>query len=98
MPQSEDILWDVLKLMRGHTFHWDVTVGGNTNHSEIENGRAVSYLKSQLILKYFPSDIEDTIYFMKYRNYLMVHGQGMIMPEIAYSMTEKAIGIPGTQY
>ena len=93
MAQSENILWDILNLMRGQTFHWDVSVGNNTNHNKVENCRGISYIKSQLVLKYLPPDIEDTIYFMKYRNYLIVHGQGMIMPELAYSMTEKAITV-----
>lgn len=93
MAQSEDILWEILKLMRGHTAGWTITIMDKPNHHEVENGYSVSQLKAHLVLKYLPSDIEDTIYFMKHREYLTEHGQGIMMPEIAYSLSEKAISV-----
>lgn len=93
MAQSEKVLWEILSLMHENTAGWTITVADKPKHHEVENSYAVSHLKSQLLLKFLPSDIEDTIYFMKHREYIIIHGQGLIIPEIAYSMTEKAISV-----
>ncbi len=87
---NEDILWEILLLMQGHTASWEVRIVGMTTHNEIKNGYIVEKLKASLILKFSKSDIEDTVYFMKKRGYLKIHGQGIVFPELAYSMTDKA--------
>jgi hypothetical protein len=93
VAQNEDALWDILELLHGNDSGWTAEIAGREHRTDIENGYAVTSLKSRLVLKYLPSDIEDTIYFMKSRDYLIVHGQGMIMPEAVYSLSEKAISV-----
>ena len=93
MAQNEDTLWEILDLLHGNQSGWTSDIGGNKQRTDIENGYAVSLLKGRLVLKYLPQDIEDTIYFMKHREYLVTHGQGIIMPEAVYSLTDKAIAI-----
>ena len=97
MAQSEDVLWEILGLMRNHTTGWTSNIVGHEQHTEIKNGYAVSRLKAVLVLKFLPGDIEDTIYFMKHREYLITHGQGIIMPELVYSLTDKAISVCDSQ-
>ncbi|MCH9694280.1 MAG: hypothetical protein K0U72_07200 [Gammaproteobacteria bacterium] len=60
---------------------------------EFEDAHNIHQLKGALVLKYQPDDIEDTIYFMRYRGYFMVHGQGAIAKEIVFSSSEKACEI-----
>ncbi len=79
--------------MRGHTAGWSFTSLGETQNHKLENAYSINQLKTKLVLRYLPSDIEDTFYFMEHRGYLLIHGQGMINPKIAYTMTEKAITV-----
>jgi hypothetical protein len=94
MPQNENVLWDVMRLLHGHS----VTMGWAREDEEekpspIENAFAVGKLKGELVLKHTPADIEDTIYFLKHREYLVTHGMGMVWPEAVYSLTDKAIDV-----
>jgi hypothetical protein len=94
MAQNEQILWDVLGLLFGHSVEWTTQTAGNEPNSHtIENAFAAATLKGELVLRYIPADIEDTIYFLKYREYLVVHGHGLMLPEYVYSLTEKAIEV-----
>ena len=97
MAQNEEALWEILTLLKGHDSGWTTSSAGQDQHTKIENGYPVGGLKGRLVLKFLPVDIEDTIYFMKHRDYLVIHGQGMIMPEAVYSLTEKAISVLETK-
>jgi len=98
MAQNEDVLWDILKLLHGNKSGWTKEIDGKKTRTNIENGFAVTSLKGELVLKYLPQDIEDTIYFMKHRSYLMTHGIGaLINPEAVYSLTEKALSVSEEQ-
>ena len=93
LAQKEDVLWDILTYLNGNTAHWTITLLDKPQNHEQKNGMGVANLKSELVLKHLPTDIEDTIYFMKHRNYLRTHGQGMVMPELVYSLTEKGVEV-----
>ncbi len=93
MAQNEDALWEILNLMYENMSGWTSDIGGRKKRTDIENGFGVSPLKGRLVLNFLPQDIEDTLYFMKHRDYLMTHGQGMIMPEAVYSLTDKGISV-----
>ncbi len=94
MPQNEKVLWEILSLMHSNTTGWTNKISGQEPvENKIENGFGIHALKGRLVLKYRPDDIEDTIYFMWHRNYLAKHGQGMINPDIAYSLSEKALEV-----
>ena len=60
--------------------------------STIEHAFSVGELKGELVLKFIPADIEDTIYFLKHRGYLEHHGYGFA-PEMVYSLTDKAVEV-----
>lgn len=94
MPQKEEILWDILRLMHGHAASWTSTFGEKepVTHT-YKNSYGITQLKGKLILKYLPDDIEDTIYFMWNREYLQKHGQGMLNPNILYSLQDKALSV-----
>lgn len=93
MAHNEDSLWEILILLYRYKSGWMSKIGEQIQSTDFENGPRVSALKSKLVLNFLPEDIEETIYFMKHRKYLNVHGQGTIMPEAVYSLTEKAISV-----
>jgi len=83
-----------LRLLHGHSVRsWLETEGQETQDHTINNAYSIGGLKGKLVLKYIPGDIEDTIYFLFNREYLVLHGRGSIAPEQAYSLTEKAIEV-----
>jgi len=94
MAQNENVLWDMLRLLHGHsaTSRFEEK-GQDTQEDTINNAYTIGGLKGRLVLKYKPEDIEDTIYFLKNREYLVTHGRGLIAPEQIYSLTEKAIEV-----
>lgn len=94
MAQNEQILWDVLQLLHGRSHGFEVQTKDQQPAAQmIEHAFPVGKLKGELALKYIPADIEDTIYFLKHRDYLKIHGLGLIVPEMMYSMTEKAVAV-----
>lgn len=98
MAQNEKVLWDILNQLNGKKMVMVQTIAGQEpKESTVENAFAVGKLKGELVLKYRPEDIEDTIYFMKYRGYLENHGYGLMAPEMVYSLTEKALEVARSQ-
>ena len=98
MAQNEKVLWDILSRLNGHDIIMKLAIKGQApQQSTIENAFAIGKLKGELVLKYRPDDIEDTIYFMENREYLVKHGYGTFAPEMAYSLTEKALEVAQSQ-
>ena len=98
MAQNEKVLWDVLSRLNGHNVIMEMaTKGREPQQSTVENAFPIGKLKGELVLKYRPDDIEDTIYFMEYREYLVKHGYGLFAPEMVYSLTEKAVEVAQSQ-
>ena len=94
MAQKENIIWDILELLFGH----NITMSQQQRDqdpvkSRVENAYSIGGLKGELVLRHSPQDIEDTIYFMKNREYLVEHGYGMMGPAMACSLSEKAIKV-----
>ena len=97
MAQNEKVLWDILNRLNGNKVIMATTTKGQEpTESAVENAFPVGNLKGELVLKHRPEDIEDTIYFMKHREYLETHGYGFA-PEMVYSLTEKAVGVARSQ-
>ena len=95
MAQQEQALWDTLELMLGRLSGWTTTEPNKEPiETKIENGIEEGQLRGELVLKYKPDDIEDTIYFMKYRQYFKIHyaggGRGAW---VVYSLSDKALEV-----
>ena len=98
MAQNEKVLWDILNHLTGKkVIMATTTIGQEPTESTVENAFSVGKLKGELVLKHRPEDIEDTIYFMKHREYLETHGYGLMAPEMIYSLTEKALEVAQSQ-
>ena len=97
MPQNEKVLWEILELLCGKTTQMAKGYQNREETVEIENAYPVEQLKGVLVLRYPPQDIDDTIYFMKYRGYIKNHGYGLMLPEVVYSLSEKALEANSTR-
>ena len=94
MPQKKEIVWDVLKLLNGNSIIRSTEIKGQPpTETTVENAYIIAKLKGELVLKYLPNDIQDTIYFLKNRSYLLIHGQGLIAPELLFSLSDKALQV-----
>lgn len=96
MAQQEQALWDTLGLMLGRGSGWTTTTPTRPNEEpikkRIENGISDSELRGALVLKYKPADVEDTIYFMKYREYFYIDKAGGCSL-VVYSLSDKALEV-----
>ena len=94
MPVVEDICWAVLKKAKGNSVRigW-VIPGDEPSGDPIQNAIGKGKLESELVLHYGKQQIEDSLYFLEKRGYLITHGIGMFSPGMAYGLTEKAIGV-----
>ena len=94
MAQQEQTLWDTLELMHGRIGGWTTTEPNKEPTKKVvKNGIDAGSLKKELVLKYRPSDIEDTIYFMEHRDYFSIHSSGVFTGLIVYGLTDKALGV-----
>ena len=93
MAQNEDTLWDILGLLDGHHIRMPEKLGDPKKQIVLKNTYEIKLLKSELVLRHTPQDIEDTIYFMKHREYLTNFGYRAMWPEAALILTEKALKV-----
>ena len=92
MAINEKLCWAVLHRLHGHVATMrQTTVGFPDQEHEVENGASIGKLESELVLKFSKSAIEDSLYFLEKRDYLIVHGYGMMSPRMVYSLTQKAL-------
>ena len=93
MAQNEKTLWDILNLLNGKR----IAVAKHFNKPEdkkiLNNAAETRALKGNLVLRHAPQDIEGTIYFMKHRGYLDNFGYGILLPEVAMFLTDKALNV-----
>ena len=94
MAKSEKVFWHVLTRMQNQSVTMSQTMLDKPpQESHIENASGIGDLEAELVLKFEKSEIEDTLYFLEKRGYLLVHGYGMVSPRMAYSLTDKALGV-----
>ncbi len=92
MAIDEKLCWAVLHRLHGHvTTMRQTMVGLLDQEHKIENGVSIGKLESELVLQFSKSAIEDSLYFLEKRDYLLIHGYGMMSPRMAYSLTQKAL-------
>lgn len=85
MAISEKICWWVLKRTKDRSVSIGLSSPGEKQQGRsIEHAAGIVELEKELLLHYCKQDIEDSLYFLEKRGYLVV-------PRMAYSLTEKAI-------
>ncbi len=89
MAISEELCWDVLKKIRGKsaTFNRD-----QANSNTIENAIPLYNLERDLVLHYTKVEIEDSLYFLEKRGYLIKHGY-VNFTLVAFQLTPKALNV-----
>ena len=96
MALNENVFWTVLDLMHNHSDSWTLRILIDPSFESTttkDHAITVGRLRARLVLQYPRIDIEDTIHFLKTRGYLLTHGHGIAAPEMAYSLSSKAIDI-----
>lgn len=98
MALNEDVLWIVLELMHNRSDTWTLRILTDPDSpfestTTEDHSMTVANLKKTLVLQYRPADIDDTVRFLKTRGYLLPHGYGIAAPEMAYSLSPKAINV-----
>jgi hypothetical protein len=75
MPISEDLCWKVLKRAKGESVLNKWLKGDKSDdESVITNAVPLFVLEKELVLKYVKAEIEDSLYFLEKRGYIIRHG------------------------
>lgn len=94
MAKSEKVFWYVLEQLNNRKVTMSQKLLDNpAQESHLEHAAGIDELESELVLKFEKSEIEDTLYFLEKRSYLVVHGYGLMNPRMAYALTKKALEI-----
>ena len=92
MAKSEKMFWYVLEKLKDRNITMSQKLLDKpANESHLEHGVGIADLESELVLKFEKNEIEDTLFFLEKRGYLLLHGYGLISPRMAYTLTEKAL-------
>lgn len=86
MPLLENTCWDILKNINGKAVIFNK---GQANTTRVENAMSQNDLERDLVLKYKKSSIEDSIYFLEKRGYLIKHGY-LNLTLVAYQLSPLA--------
>lgn len=90
MPISEDLCWKVLKMTKGNVVLNSWFKGNKDELGIIENAIPLFVLEKELVLKYTKYQIEDNLYFLEKRQYIIRHGfQGLT--RVVFQITESGI-------
>lgn len=93
MAVSEKICWEVLNQARGKSVRYGWIEPGEEKPKgpPIKNAISIGELEKKLVLRYGKQEIEDSLYFLEKRGYLGIHGLGIAVPRMVYSLSEIAI-------
>ena len=89
MAISEKICWEVLNRINGRSTIFNK---GQANSHTIENSQPLYDLEKDLVLHYTKSEIEDSLYFLEKRGYLIKHGY-MNLTLVAYQLSPPAFKV-----
>lgn len=85
MAISEHLCWEVFGKIQGKT----ASIGNSTG---FENTISTYELERDLVLRFSKQEIEDSLYFLEKRGYLLRHGF-LGYPRMAYQLSDAAINV-----
>jgi DNA-binding PadR family transcriptional regulator len=92
MPISEELCWKALKMAQDNYVFKSWLKGNEKELGNIENAIPLFVLEKELVLKYTKSQIEDSLYFLRKRQYFIVHGiQGLT--RVVYQLSESGLDV-----
>ena len=89
MAISEKVCWDVLNKIKGRSATFN---RGQANSHTIENAMPLYDIERDLVLRHSKSEIEDSLYFLEKRGYLIKHGF-VNFTLVAYELSEQALKV-----
>ncbi len=92
MAASEEICWEALRKAHGASVSSDWLKGEGHREPPIKNAIPICVLESDLALSHKKADIEDSLYFLEKRGYLVLHGSRGLT-RTAYSLSDAAIRV-----
>ncbi|MCP4413068.1 MAG: hypothetical protein GY808_10965 [Gammaproteobacteria bacterium] len=91
MPIREDLCWKILKRISGESVFEKWLKGGDSDdESVIENAIPLFALEKELVLNYVKSEIEDSLYFLEKRGYIIKRGFNGLT-RVVYTLSNSAI-------
>jgi hypothetical protein len=91
VPIREDLCWKVLKRINGESVLEKWIKGGDSDdESVIENAIPLFVLEKEFVLNYVKSEIEDSLYFLEKRGYIIKRGFNGLT-RVVYNLSETAI-------
>ena len=78
-------------MARGRVVEHSWLKGAESSESDLEHAIPLVDLEYQLVLHHTKSQIEDSIYFLQKRRYLVKHGHKGLT-RVAYQLTNRAFG------
>ena len=92
MALSESLCWQVLKSCRGQVVSSKWLKGSDTADPNLENSLPLFVIERDLVLRHARQQIEDSLYFLEKRGYLIRHGfHGLT--RVVYQLSEDALKI-----
>ena len=92
MSISEKLCWEVLNKAKGESVSSTWLKGEHSNDPPIKNAIPLFVLEKDLVLRHLKGEIEDSLYFLEKRGYLIRHGfQGLT--RMAFELSESALAV-----
>ena len=92
MALSEPLCWQVLRSCRGKVVSAKWFKGGDTDDLDMDNALPLNEIERELVLRHSRQQIEDSLYFLEKRGYLIRHGfHGLT--RVVYQLTDQAFRI-----
>ena len=90
MSISETLCWEVLRNAEGESVSRAWLKGEHSNNTPINNAIPLFVLEKDLVLRHSKNEIEDSLYFLEKRGYLIRHGfQGFT--RVAFELSDSAL-------
>ena len=89
MAISEELCWEVLRSAQGEIVKRSWLKGSETDDPDLKNAIPLAQLEYDLVLHYSRDQIEDSLYFLLKRGYLIQHGHRELT-RVAYQLTDRA--------
>lgn len=92
MPISEKLCWEILEMTKGESVSSTWLKGEHSKDPPLQNAIPLFVIEHRLVLRHLKNQIEDSLYFLEKRGYLLRHGfQGLT--RVALQLSESALEV-----
>jgi hypothetical protein len=92
MPISEKLCWEVLKSCKGVSVLSTWLMGNDSIERDLTNALPLFVIERDLVLRHTKQQIDDSLYFLEKRGYLIRHGfHGLT--RVALQLSDSALDI-----